>query len=170
METSEKIVEAYVRYIKGWATIPNVKCPGQYEIDLIAIDPVTLNRYHIESSVSVSPPFSKLTNLPFSDEKLKERVQKPKQRRTLGYFIERKFSPKEVIDTLNKYGFEDKKYKKIIVTWDFENEAQLEANKAGIEIWNFRDLISEIAEHIKDERAHFNDDTMRTLQLFTRAK
>ena len=45
--TTEKIVEAYVRYIKGWATIPNIKCPGQYEIDLIAIDPVNFDRYHI---------------------------------------------------------------------------------------------------------------------------
>jgi hypothetical protein len=54
METTEKIVEAYVRYVKGWATIPNIKCPGQHEIDLLAIDPVKLNRYHIESGVSIS--------------------------------------------------------------------------------------------------------------------
>jgi len=53
METTEKIVEAYVRYVKGWATIPNIKCPGQYEIDLLAIDPLSLGRYHIESGVSI---------------------------------------------------------------------------------------------------------------------
>jgi hypothetical protein len=41
METTEKIVEAYVRYIKGWATIPNIRCEGQHEIDLMAIDPVS---------------------------------------------------------------------------------------------------------------------------------
>jgi hypothetical protein len=57
-ETTEKIVEAYVRYVKGWATIPNIKCEGQYEIDLLAIDPVSVNRYHIESGVSVSGGFS----------------------------------------------------------------------------------------------------------------
>ena len=39
METTERIVEAYVRYVKGWVTIPNIRCPGQYEIDLLAIDP-----------------------------------------------------------------------------------------------------------------------------------
>ena len=50
METTEKIVEAYVRYVKGWATIPNIKCHGQYEIDLIAIDLCNLDRYHIELS------------------------------------------------------------------------------------------------------------------------
>ena len=42
METTERIVEAYVRYIKGWATIPNIRCGGQLEIDLLAIDPALL--------------------------------------------------------------------------------------------------------------------------------
>lgn len=34
METTEKIVEAYVRYVKGWATIPNLRRagPGQFSI------------------------------------------------------------------------------------------------------------------------------------------
>ena len=54
METTEKIVEAYVRYVRRWATIPNIKCQGQFEIDLLAIDPIGLKRYHIESGVSVS--------------------------------------------------------------------------------------------------------------------
>lgn len=51
METTEKIIEAYVRYVLRWATIPNIRCDGQYEIDLLAIDPITLGRYHIESRV-----------------------------------------------------------------------------------------------------------------------
>ena len=38
METTERIVEAYVRYVKGWATIPNIKCERNREIDLLAID------------------------------------------------------------------------------------------------------------------------------------
>jgi hypothetical protein len=54
METTEKIVEAYVRHVKGWATISNIRCHGQYEIDLLAIDPKSLARYHIETSVSGS--------------------------------------------------------------------------------------------------------------------
>lgn len=53
METTEKIVEAYVRYITGWATIPNIKCDAQYEIDLLAINPVSRAHYHIESGVSI---------------------------------------------------------------------------------------------------------------------
>jgi len=71
METTEKIVEAYVRYVKGWATIPNIKCPGQYEIDLLAVDPKTGKRAHIESGVSISGGFSSLTTKPYSDADLK---------------------------------------------------------------------------------------------------
>lgn len=91
METTEKIVEAYCRYIKGWATIPNIKCPGQYEIDLLAIDLSNSERYHIESGVSISGSHSQLTNKPYSEAHLKIRTMTAAQRRTLGYFIERKF-------------------------------------------------------------------------------
>ena len=91
METTEKIVEAYVRYVKGWATIPNIKCPGQYEIDLLAIDPMNLDRYHIESGVSISGSYSKLTVKPYNEKDLKTRIKAAGQRRTLGYFVERKF-------------------------------------------------------------------------------
>jgi hypothetical protein len=51
METTEKIVESYCRYVKQWFTIPNIKCKGQYEVDLLAVDttsPKTLHRYHVE--------------------------------------------------------------------------------------------------------------------------
>ena len=103
METTERIVEAYVRYVKGWATIPNIKCSGQYEIDLLAIDPIDLSRYHIEVSVSISSGFSKLTAKPFSRKELKQRVKMPVQRRTIGFFIERKFHVPEVVEMLRRY-------------------------------------------------------------------
>ena len=38
METTEKIVESYCRYVKQWFTIPNIKCEGQYEVDLLAVE------------------------------------------------------------------------------------------------------------------------------------
>jgi len=104
METTERIVESYVRYVKGWATIPNIRCAGQYEIDLLAIDPVSLNRYHIEVGVSVSGAYSKLTAKPFNREHLKQRVKMAGQRRTVGYFIERKFHVPEVIGAMIESG------------------------------------------------------------------
>lgn len=117
METTEKIVEAYVRYVKRWATIPNIKCDGQFEIDLLAIDPVGLERYHIESGVSVSGSFSALTDKPYDPGDLKIRVKIGGARRTLGYFIERKFGSPGVIARLRDYGFKRGNYSKVVVTW-----------------------------------------------------
>ena len=167
METTEKIVEAYVRYVKRWATIPNIRCDGQYEIDLLAIDPVSLGRYHIETGVSVSQVFSKLTAEKFDPVLLKERVHVARMRRTLGYFIEHKFGPKPVTDKLKEYGF--KKYTRVVVTWDSTPEAKAAAAKAGIEIWDFQDIMRKIDETIRGKRSYFTDDTLRTIGLFARA-
>ena len=103
METTEKIVEAYVRYVKGWATIPNLRCEGQFEIDLIAIDPISHDRYHIETTVSGSQSYSKLTAKEFSADKHKQRVQKAGQRRTIGFFAERKFGQPQITAKLSEY-------------------------------------------------------------------
>jgi hypothetical protein len=169
METTEKIVEAYVRYVKGWATIPNVRCEGQFEIDLLAINPVTLARYHIEISVSGSQVYSKLTGKEFDPALLKVRVQKPKMRRTLGYFIEHKFGKPEIITKLAEYGFEPGAYTKIVVTWDSTEEAKAAAATAGIELWDFPKIMRDIAQSIQNKRSYFTDDTLRTINLFVRA-
>lgn len=169
METTERIVEAYVRYVKGWATIPNVRCAGQNEIDLIAIDPVSLARYHIEVSISVSQSFRKLTAKPFDLKKSRERVHQAGQRRTIGFFKEKKFGSETVIEKLREFGFEPGNYIRVIVTWGWDGAAKDEAKAAGIELWDFRDMIREIAETIRGSRQYFADDTLRTLNLFIHA-
>ncbi len=169
METTEKIVEAYVRYVKGWATIPNLRCDGQFEIDLIAIDPVNLERYHIETTVSGSQSYSKLTANEFSPEKHKQHVQKAGQRRTVGFFAERKFGQPQVAAKLSEYGFTDNNSHKVVVTWDWTPEAEVAATEAGIELWSFQSIMAEIANSIRHQRAYFTDDTLRTINLFVRA-
>lgn len=169
METTEKIVEAYVCHIKGWATIPNINCKGQYEIDLLAIDPRHLRRYHIETGVSISGSHSKLTARPFSPDALKKRLKKASQRRTLGYFVERKFGAPEVVARLADYGFREGDYQKVIVSWGWTDDAAQEAEKLGILLWDFRDIIHAIAEHVGKGRAYYTDDTLRTLHLFYKA-
>lgn len=172
METTEKIVESYCRYVKNWFTIPNIKCKGQYEIDLLAIDttnPRSLHRYHIECGVSISGSFSKLTTKDFSIERLKQRVEAAGQRRTLGYFVERKFNVPSVHAELETYGFFPENYKRVIVTWDATNEAYKAAADLNIELWKFPDLLLEIANIHREHRTYFTDDTARTIQLFAMA-
>jgi hypothetical protein len=169
METTEKIVEAYVRHVKGWATISNIRCQGQYEIDLLAIDPKSLARYHIETSVSGSQGFAKLTATVFDPLLLKVRVKKPKMRRTLGYFAQHKFGTAAVGDRLKDYGFEPGEYTKVVVSWGWTDEAKAAADAEGIELWDFRELMRQIADSIRDRRSYFTDDTLRTINLFVRA-
>jgi hypothetical protein len=149
--------------------IPNIRCDGQFEIDLLAIDPVTLTRYHIETIVSGSQAYSKLTGKEFDPALLKMRVQKTKMRQTLGYFIEHKFGTPAVIAKLEECGFEPGSYTKVVVTWDWTAEAKAAADTAGIELWDFRQIMRDIAQSIRDTRSYFTDDTLRTISLFARA-
>jgi hypothetical protein len=164
METTEKIIESYVRYVRRWATIPNVKCDGQYEIDLLALDPRTHEKYHIESGVSASTRFSRLTAKTFDRG---AKVSLAVVRRTLRYFVENKFGPREITSRLNEYGFTD--YTKIIVTWGWMDDAKREADSIGIELWHFRDVLKGIADEVRDKTSYFGDDTLRTIGLFIKA-
>ena len=170
MEATERIVEAYVRYVLGWATIPNIRCAGQNEIDLLAIDPKTLDRYHIEVSISISQGFRKLTAKPYDPGLAKQRVHQASQRRTIGFFAEKKFPTPSVIDRLAEFVFEPGNYTRVIATWGWEDEAAEVAAEHGIELWDFRDIVSRIAGHIRGSREYFADDTLRTLNLFIHAQ
>ena len=172
METTEKIVEAYVRYVNGWLTIPNIKCKDQMEIDLLAVDLKHKNgiwRYHIESGVSISQGFSLLTNKPFSPEELKKRVGMAGQRRTLGYFTKRKFGHSGVRKKLKEFGFVRGNYTKVIVSWGWKPEVEAAARRAKVVLWDFKEMLRAIAEQYQSDRTYFIDDTMRTLQLMAKA-
>jgi hypothetical protein len=172
METTEKVVESYCRYIKQWFTLPNIKCKGQYEIDLLAVDTTDSNglkRYHVECGVSISGSYSKLTDKGYSEEALKVRVKAAEQRRTFGYFLERKFGQREIIEELKKYGFEQGNYERIIVSWGWTEKAKILAEENTIRLWDFRELLKQIALAHQERKTYFTDDTARTIQLFARA-
>jgi hypothetical protein len=171
METTEKIVESYCRYIKQWFTIPNIRCEGQYEVDLLAVDTTSrqLTRYHIECGVSISGSYSKLTAKPYSKQEIRIRVKSAGQRRTIGYFIEGKFTQKQVLAELKKYGFVPGNYQRIIVTWGATDEARAVANREDILLWDFRHLLKEIAAANRVRKTYFTDDTARTIQLYAMA-
>jgi hypothetical protein len=91
-------------------------------------------------------------------------------RRTLGYFVQHKFGTPAVIEKLAEYGFEGKdSHTKIVVTWDWTSDAKSAAVAAGIELWDFRDLMRQIAQSLANKRSYFTDDTLRTIHLFARA-
>ncbi|MGN6154835.1 MAG: hypothetical protein ACTHN4_03770 [Sphingomicrobium sp.] len=168
METTERIVEAYVRYVKGWATIPNLRCDAQKEIDLFAIDPVTDERWHIETSVSISSGFRALTNEPFTPGEHKERVKAATARRKLGFFVAEKFEPKAVEERLACFGCAPGKLRRAIVTWEWKDGVPEAAAAAGIEVWALPEMMQQIAEKSRQGRAYLADDILRTIDLFGR--
>jgi hypothetical protein len=168
METTEKIVEAYVRYVKGWATIPNLRCSGQKEIDLFAIDPATDERWHIETSVSISGGFSALTNEPYEPGEHKQRVKQAGARRKLGFFLAEKFSPAAITEKLCGYGCKEGEVRRAIVTWDWKPGVKEAAANLGIQLWALPDLMREIGELGADSKVYFGDDTLRTITLFVK--
>jgi hypothetical protein len=90
-------------------------------------------------------------------------------RRTLGYFIEHKFGTPAVVARLRDFGFEPGFYTKVVVSWGWTDEAKAAANAEQIQLWDFRELMREIADSIQGKRSYFADDTLRTIGLFARA-
>jgi hypothetical protein len=77
----------------------------------------------------------------------------------MGYFIDRKFNKPEVLAELEKYGF----------AGGWRDEAKQRADVEGILLWDFRDLLQEIATANRGRRTYFTDDTARTIQLFAKS-
>ena len=57
----------------------------------------------------------------------------------------------------------------LIVTWGATPQAQALAEKHGVQLWDFRDILRQIAAANKNQRTYFTDDTARTIQLFAMA-
>ena len=170
-ETTEKIVESYFRYCRDCATMTNIKCSAQHEIDLLAVDLRTGTRYHVESSVCLpGSGFSKLTNGAFDSQQMKDPNKKPTLQRTMGFFMEHKFAADGIAQTLATYGFAPGNYHKVIVTWDCEPAARETAKENGIEVWEFPDLVDEIVAMVGHGKQYVMDDTIRTLQLLVCAQ
>ena len=88
MEASEKVVESYFRYVKNYFTIPNLRCRGQKEIDLIGMreSDGKVFRIHVEVSVTTSGAFKKINSKPYSEAKKKTRGGSASERVKIGYF------------------------------------------------------------------------------------
>jgi hypothetical protein len=164
METTERIVEAYCRYIKHWFTIPNIRVKNN-EIDLIAVD-IDGKKAHIEIGVSISGSFSKLKDIEYQRGEERDRVKQSTARTKLGYFENKKFGSPEIIGELRDvYGFEANSYRKIIVVWSAEETAIKTAKEHRIDVWLLPELIQEIESHLREESGYYRDDTIRTLHL-----
>jgi len=163
MEAVEKILEAYVRYVLEFFTIPNIKCANA-EIDLIALS-ADGQKLHVESSVHIGSPFSELRLGDYKQVK-----DHATSRRCLTFFIDRKFGHREVHQELLRRGFSPGSYRRVIVSWGWKPGVEQAAKEAGIELWDFRDILQKLRDEMRGKSSYFKDDTLRTVQLLELAK
>lgn len=161
MDTAEHIVETYIRYVKRWFTISNIKCKSGNEIDVLAIDTKNNKKYHIEVSVHITGAFRKLSSKELEKGKSDEALRK----RTLKFFIESKFNNLKIKDTLKEFGFLEGNYDKVIVTWDVEKSENMDRllSENNIKVWKIGDLLNEMITKI--DTKFYSDDIIRTLQF-----
>ena len=135
---------------------------GGKEIDLLAVNPVSGEKFHIEVRVATGRGF----RLRMVDTQTKKGY---KHRRGLDTLNEIKFAPKIVVNSIKKiFGTSD--YKRVLVVWDVQDSEVIEQAKAvyGIEVWKISDILSEIIREVKTRP--YRDDILRTVQLISRSK
>jgi len=140
----------------------NVMLGGGKEIDLLAYNPQTNEKYHIEVRVTTGRGF----RLRMRDTQTKKGY---KHRRGLDTLNEIKFTPQTVVDSVKEI-FGSSEYKKVLVVWDVQDSEVIEQAKVvyNIEIWKISDILSEIVKEVKTRP--YRDDVLRTLQLISGSK
>jgi len=79
LEPEVSLIEKYLQTVRKCFTMTNIRCRGQKEIDLLAINPRTEEKFHVESSVWInrrlnSSSLAKLVDKKFNDLRVKEKI------------------------------------------------------------------------------------------------
>ena len=159
MEPEVHIVERYLQLVKKCFTMTNVMLEGGKEIDLLAVNPISGEKFHIEVRVTIEKAFK----LRVIDTQTKNGR---KHRRGLDTLNEIKFINQTVANAVKEI-FGSGEYKKVLVVWDVEDESVIEQAKSlyDIEVWKMSDLMDELIQEVKTKA--YRDDVLRTLQLIS---
>jgi hypothetical protein len=132
---------------------------GGKEIDLLAVNPISAEKYHIEVRVAIGKGF----RLRLIDTQTKNGR---KHRRGMDTLNEIKFSHPTVVKAVREI-FGTGEYKKALVVWDVEDRSVIEQAKSlyNIEIWKISDIMSELIREVGTKP--YRDDVLRTIQLIS---
>jgi hypothetical protein len=159
LEPEVHIVDRYLQLVKKCFTMTNVMLEGGKEIDLLAVNPISGTKYHIEVRVAIGKGF----RLRLIDTQTKNGR---KHRRGMDTLNEIKFSHPTVVKAVTEI-FGGSEYGKVLVVWDVEEKSVIEKAKSlyGIEVWKVSDLMSELIREVKTKP--YRDDVLRTIQLIS---
>ena len=162
MEPEVHVVDRYMQLVKKCLTMTNIMLKGGKEIDLLAYNPQTNEKCHIEVRVATGRGF----RLRLIDTQTKNGR---KHKRGLDTLSAIKFTPPIVVNSVKEI-FGSLDYKKVLVVWDVQNSEVIEQAKAvyDIEVWKISDVISEMMREIGTKS--YRDDALRIIQLISKMK
>jgi hypothetical protein len=133
---------------------------GGKEIDLLAVNPVSGEKFHIEVRVTIEKAF----RLRLKDTQTRNGR---KHRRGVDTLNEIKFAPQTVVNAIKEI-FGSSEYKKVLVVWDVEDEVVIKRAKSlyDIEVWKMSDIMRELILEVGTKS--YRDDVLRTIQLISR--
>jgi len=157
LEPEVHIVDRYMQLVEKCFTMTNVMLEGGKEIDLLAVNPVSGEKFHIEVRIATGKGF-KLRPVDSQTEKGQ------KHRRGLDTLNAVKFTPPIVVNAAREI-FGTGEYKKVLVVWEVEDRSVIEQAKSlyEIEVWKMSDIISRLAQEVKTKP--YRNDVLRTIQL-----
>jgi hypothetical protein len=140
MEPEVHIIEKYFQEVLHCFTMTNIRCKGGKEIDILATNPTTGKKYHVESRVSTV-------------FKLREQATKKKDgtshKNGLNYFKKEKFENSAVLARIKEL-LGDKDYEKVLVVHDTEEPRDALIQKALEKVWHLH--LAHEGHHCRLER------------------
>lgn len=162
MEPEVHILDRYMQLVKGCFTMTNIMLEGGKEIDILAYNPLSKERYHIEVRIATGKGF----RLRMIDTQTKKGY---KHKRGMNTLNEIKFAHPVVTGKI-KQVFGTSEYRKILVVWDVETGEVVKGAKDvyDIEVWKMSDVMSEMMKEIGTKS--YRDDVLRAVQLISKMK
>jgi hypothetical protein len=160
LEPEVHIVDKYMQLVRKCFTMTNVRLGRGKEIDLLAFDPVSGEKFHIEVRIATGRGF----RIRMVDTQTKSGR---KHRRGLDTLNEIKFEPPIVVNSVKKiFGSSD--YRKVLVVWEVQNEEVIKGAKDvySIEVWKLSDIMNEMMKEIGTRS--YRDDVLRIVQLISK--
>jgi hypothetical protein len=160
LEPEVHIVDRYMQLVKKCFTMTNIMLKGGKEIDLLAVNPISGEKYHIEVRVATGRGF----RLRLFDTQTREGR---KHRRGLDTLNEIKFAHPTVVNAATEI-FGSAEYKKALVVWDVEDTKVIEQARSvyNIDVWKMADLLNQLMREVKTKP--YRNDVLRTIQLISR--
>lgn len=160
MEPEVHIVDRYMQLVKGSLTMTNIMLESGKEIDILAHNPLTQEKYHIEVRIATGKGF----RLRMLDTQTSKGI---KHKRGLDTLNAVKFTHPIVTAKIQQI-FGTSEYRKVLVVWDVQSIEVLKQAKDAydIEIWKISDILNEMQKELKSQP--FRDDVLRTIQLISK--